>query len=55
MTIINTTTTTATNSTTNSADTDYASTIINLLNTKRNLLYIRILSVPRSKNIPPWL
>ena len=27
----------------------------NLLKTKRNLLYIRSQSVPRSKHFPPWL
>ena len=29
--------------------------IVNILNTKRNLLYIRNPFVPRSKHFPPWL
>ena len=30
-------------------------TCFNLLKTKRNLLYVRNQSVPRSKHFPPWL
>jgi len=28
---------------------------VNLLKTKRNLIYIRNQSVPRCKHFPPWL
>jgi len=34
---------------------DNSDTVINLLKTKRNLLYIRSQSVPRSKHFPPRL
>ena len=33
----------------------YSTSKINLLKTKRNLLYIRNQSVPRCKHFPPWL